>query len=574
MSKLLGKRKVRDEEPDQVGAILDWFQQVEDQCDQKRDKQRECAVAGGACRMLKSVLVTNEFDVTEPLAQLARKLADHPIQRTHPVTFLFCRQWADYVSALYGGCATEVIQKQKIDPQWFEKRVAKITFETVFDNELWNMPGIHRNTSLFDTLSEHATVVQRRPEELLAVSECIRGPQTPGRIMDHVGHRYTLAKLTHSIAVLLEWRDKSLVPLVRQLEEFKLRDPSPLLAENSARKALQTAISDRLTRIRQEYQSDDEQLADLFTTMLPTLGKDFVDKGLTDLASKKPLYQKKINIRLQFVLLTSWCHQIAAHWTSHSAAAVGMPKKIRCILLEEEEAAEKPAKRVRLFLEEKKQQPEQKFHPTGTGLLGVIQSELASATDHADLGAFMQDTLGGRVLPLLQKKLAEDSQGMERHGDINTFREALATAAATADVGLWMQQLSERGRLNHSVIHQQQQQPFETPEIDRLQLEYEAEIVKAVLAEAGPVREGFLSIHKELLGHLKRRIGDPVDAKLEQLKQQHQKLSERVLIAEPWFSTAVISPELRQVAPDQVATVANAINHAQRWFLDALSVSD
>lgn len=511
------------------------------------------------------MLVTNQIDTAQPLDKIAKSISED-LRRTHPVTDLFCRQWKIYVETLYAACSVEAHQRRAIDPRWFEKQVERITFKDVFHNPLWRKADQNVGQPL-DTLAENATVVKRRPEEMLAVSECIRGASVidTGRIMDHVGHRLELARTQAYIARLRDWDLKTLQPLLQQQATFALVDPKPLLSPRSAHEALREQVEERLEKLRKLSEAD---LKEAFEVHLPKVGQQFVKDHTADLLAKEKQFETKIRHSLQRVLITSWCSQVLNHWTINTTRLSSKPVQD---ILQEEEAP--TAKRVRLFQQQEK--GEQKHAAVvGKGILQDIVNVLSAtpAAAAADLDRLLHDTLEAQVLPILQRHLASNSSG---NTDIVAEREALGQEAVLADLGHFMVDLGDRGKLNPLVIHQQQQLQLKTPAIDQLINEYEKARVDQALHDTAACRLGFQEIHVQLLAHLRKAIEEPVKTKLAHLQAHLTELRERVIVAEPWFDTTVISAELRRDLPaaggEEVGTVSQALNKAQAWFGAALT---
>jgi hypothetical protein len=561
---------------------LDWFTRLAGECEQKNKKQVQSASTGGAFYTLRSVLATNQIDTTQPIAKIVYELqTQHAgLESNFPVVRLFLLQWAEFTKALYAGSHYEAQQRKAVEPRWFDDRVAQITFKTVFANGLWEKAGRNTTMAQFDTLSDTASVVRRRPEELLQVSDCFQGDGKVqcNMIMEHVGHHLAKAKAGVYLDRLVEWDRKVLVPLQTRLAEFPpITNPDQLLPPSNARFRFREDVTARMESIDQLHEED---IPAAIGEALPKAGKDMVAKHSADLAAKKEAFKQKIENHIMWRLMIGWCDQVRRHWTlreEYSAVSV------RAILDDIDSNRVTSGKRVRLLLPADEAAPEQKV-VVGPDLLSQISAALKAANDHGDLDAFLGSTLKGTVVRMLQERADADRAAMETidvqtnraAGDVKMEMAALEEAARMVDVGAFMQELAERAKLSRTILKQQQNPP--TAELDALLNGYIPDRIRAATDRLAGAKQGYLEIHKVVLAHFVSRVADPLRAKITTVRMQLDERRRQVIAAEPWFDTAIISSEMQKEISEltndkqPVTTVSNALNRATKWFEVSLSM--
>jgi hypothetical protein len=161
--------------PSNSGAIIKWFEEVARHCEVKQQRRVHCATtAGAAHQTLCDIIVSRNLLPTAPLLVLRKQLDS--VRQTQPVVNLFCDQWDRYQQLVYAANASIARAKTGIDPRWFDRQIAQVTFDTVFDNRLWEKTDGRKDQ--FDALDNNGEGKKRRAEEILAPEDRLDAPSS------------------------------------------------------------------------------------------------------------------------------------------------------------------------------------------------------------------------------------------------------------------------------------------------------------------------------------------------------------------------------------------------------------
>lgn len=551
--------------------LFAWFEKLTGQCERKNSVQLDSAQRGGSHRLLRSVLLQQELDANMPLVKLATILSERTsVLSGNPVLRLFCEQWAEYTKRLYAGCHREAQQKAAIDPRWFDKQLALITFDTVFKNNLWKCQDVDRSTSHLDTFHEGATVVKRKPEELLTSIDYFRagGEVRCGLIMQHVAHRQALAHAEMYLQRALLWEKETLEPLhARITQELVFRDPDVLLPPTSARQMFEQSVEKRLVALRELTPEEFQKTCE---NEMPEMAAKMASSAMADLVSKEQSIEGPLSNRVALLLVTAWCSQLRDFWSALVLQG-GQMAAFQTLLENWPEHPNHGSKRVRLL-----QQPvaEQKDAVAqGSDLGSRIQATLASGSHNPDIDDFLGETVRRHVLPLVEERIGLDNAKLKTVGELRQERLALASAAATADIGSFMARLADRGKLNPHILTQFKTESEPSEQIERLQREFEGKIIKETLEKCQRVRYGYQTVQQSIVDHWAKDVYSPLKAKIGSLRDYHHELQQKILHFEPWFDQAVINSEMQgELAniigkPDHLpTTVTQALLQSVKWF--------
>lgn len=564
------------------------FERIASECETKRTKQVTAVVeAGGAHRTLCDTLLSYDIKCNRdrPLRDIYNEVVNcrPELLSSEPVVKLFCDQWQQYIADTFAGSHEKALKMASMQPHWFDSCIARVTFDNVFANPLWENVARDRrsNRARFDTLqfSTH----RRQPEELLAKRNRLQfagslSTATPcaGILMEHVGLRRQRARTAVYLKRFGAHMRDQIQPVDAQLTAaWEMVDAKDVLGPAlQYRLALETQAGKKLEHLSTLPPNEVKALVD----------GDWVKNAKTVIATtqrnldaaQQEWRQRYLDEALR-VFLVGWCDQMTRRLDSLSRLDKTLMPPLQRILddwpvLDQEEEEDGAHKRLR----RQQQQHFESKQQDDSSVSGKIE-ELLEQHTNMDADDFLTELLPGCVHLLeqnIQALMAKtDSKALAAQ------RTAMMVMAVEIDLENFKIELNERMRLNPHLMSggggsAGQLMLLAKPVVsEALSTVFEAQVIEEALRHGQQFKQGYYELFTQIATtHWRTHVYERLQRKLGELQAFSTKLRGQVIKYEPWLDAQLTVGQQEQLrallgAGSTVPlTISGALMQCEAWF--------